>query len=134
MTDETPHYVKRNAAISAALLLPFFVIVFSRIAQNNTVKSGSVWQSSLYITLVFLPLIAFVLTVFTFLKWSRARHLSPFRSLLDIHRSWLLVSLGALALLITLFVPFHDSTHCLTSNPIREIRNVSQTWRCIQRD
>jgi hypothetical protein len=134
MESETPRYVKRNAAISAVLLLPFFVVVFSRIAQNNAIKSGSVWQSSLYITLVFLPLAAFVLSVFTFLKWSRARHLSPLKSLLDFRRSWLLATIGALALVITLFVPFHDSTHCITGNPIRELHNPSQTWRCIQRD
>jgi hypothetical protein len=133
MRNQTPHYVKRNSLLSTLLILPFFVIVFSRVLQNSHLSNNEPWKSSLYITLVFLPSAAFLLSVYTFAKWSRSRKVSIVKSLFDLRRNWMITLVGTLAFLITIFVPFHDSTHCVTGNPIREIRNPSQTWQCIWR-
>jgi hypothetical protein len=133
MSNETPYYVKRNAIIGAGLITPFFVIVFSRVLQNNThISTSVVWQSSLLITLVMLPFIAFLLNLATFLKWSHQRKKTFWKSLLDFRHNWMMLAIGGLGLLIFLFVPFHDSAHCVTGNPVRELRNFSQTVRCIQ--
>jgi hypothetical protein len=133
MKNQTPQYVKRNALISTLLIAPFFIVILSRVLQNNDFSNSDVWRSSLYITLVFLPLAAFMLATLTFLKWSHDQKQSVWKNLLDIRRNWLITFVGGLALIIALFVPFHDSTHCITGNPIREVANISQTWQCIQK-
>ena len=133
MKNQTPQYVKSNALISTLLIAPFFIVILTRVLQNNDFSNSDVWRSSLYITLVILPLAAFILAAYTFLKWSHDQKRSFWKNLLDIRRNWLITFVGGLALLIALFVPFHDSTHCITGDPIREARNISQTWQCIQK-
>jgi len=132
MKDETPHYVKRNALISVLLIMPFFIVILTRILQKNDFSNSDVWLSSLRITLVFLPFAAFVLATYTFLKWSRDRKQTIWKSIVDVRHNWIITAVGGLALLIALFVPFHDSTHCVTGNPIRETMNISQTLQCIK--
>lgn len=132
MKNETPHYVKRNSLISTALLVPFFVIVLSRTLQHNHLYSSYVLRSSLYITLLIMPALAFLLSAYTFIRWSRLRRISLWKSLLDVRHTWMVVSIGALALLIAIFVPFHDSVHCINGNPVREFRGWHTTVRCIR--
>jgi hypothetical protein len=133
MKNQTPHYVKRNSLISAALVIPFFVVIASRILQNNSIVGNQVWRSSLWITVLFMPIAAFLLAAYTFLKWTKNRKISVWKGLIDFRHNWMLTTVGSLALLIAVFVPFHDSTHCVSGNPVREIRNADQTWQCVWR-
>lgn len=132
MKTETPYYVKRNAVLSATLLLPFFVIVASRTLQHNHLYSSFAWQSSLWITLLVMPIMAFLLSVYTFLKWSHGRKMPLWKSLQDIRRSWMMVGVGLLALAIAIFVPFHDVAHCVKYIKIGQDHFAQQTWHCIQ--
>jgi hypothetical protein len=131
MAHETPNYVKRNALIGALLILPFFIFVIANSLTNHgLVISNSMKQLFLFL-IVGLPAIALVLTIVTFVKWASERKAPFWKSLIDIRHNWPMAIVSALALLIVLFIPFHDSVHCVTGNPIKELRNIRQTERCI---
>jgi hypothetical protein len=132
MKNETPSYVKRNAAISILLLLPFFTIIFLNSLSLISTSGGFALQSLLYAALVFLPLYSMTLCAATLGRWSRERKVGYWKGFTDLRRSWLILGIGVLAFLIGIFVPFHDAPKCLNSNPIKEIRNLSETWHCIQ--
>ncbi len=131
MSKETPYYVKRNALISTGLIIPFFVVVFFPGILRQNMSASAAFQTSLFISLILLPSLAFVLATTTFLAWSKSDKKPLWRGLLDVRRSWLLTAVGTLALTISLFVPFHDSVHCVVGNPVRVVHNPSQTWQCV---
>jgi hypothetical protein len=133
MKNEMPSYLKRNPLIGTALLLPFWIILAANALYPQAVGSSSDWKRTLWVLLVIFPAAACLLNLGTFLKWTTERKAPLWRSLLELHYSWPAVLLASLGLLISLFVPFHDSVHCLTGNPVHELQNWHATWQCIQR-
>lgn len=136
MREETPSYVKRNAAIGGLLLAPFFISVLSGILQNQLFMSSHSWIVFFTVVIIGLPALAFVLNALTYLKWSVERShqakTSFWQNLLDLHHNWLMLITAGLGLFIVALVFGHDSVHCLTGNPYSKLHNWYQTWQCIQ--
>ncbi len=132
MTNETPSYVKQNAIIGALLLVPFFLVVASNVLSHDNLSNSNGWKIAFFTLLVVLPAMAFLLNAATFIKWVSDRKKGFWKSLFDFGHNWPTLLIGGLALLIFLFVPFHDSVHCVTGNPVSELRNWHDTWHCIQ--
>lgn len=132
MNNETPEYMKRNSLISALLISPFFIFVILNSLVNHSRAFSAGWSDFFLVLILGLPALALVLSLYTLTRWMKDRK-SPARSLVDLRRNWPALTTGALALLIVLFIPFHDSTRCVTGNPVKEARNFDQTWHCIWR-
>ncbi|HET9721549.1 MAG TPA: hypothetical protein VFP32_00780 [Candidatus Saccharimonadales bacterium] len=131
MKNQTPDYVKRNSIISGILIAPFFIFVIVNDLDNHKLPSTPGWNV-LYLSMILgLPVAAMILSVVTWVKlaWSDKKR----RSFLNLRLSWPIITTTVLALIIVLFVPFHDSTHCVAGNPIKEARNFDQTWHCVWR-
>jgi hypothetical protein len=137
MAHETPDYVKRSSLTGALLVTPFFVFIVLNSAGSHGLQNSWFWHPWVIATwLIFMPAVAFLICCSAFLRWSvercRQKHVSSWHSLLDWRRNWpmagiILVSLGIIAVAL-----FHDSVHCVTNNPIPEIRHWHTTLRCIR--
>jgi hypothetical protein len=141
MTQQMPTYVKRNALISTGLILPFTLVLLAngldKILNNRTLENTWLWHTSaLAIWVLWLPAAAAIMALISFLtliiQRGKATHTSPFRQLLNIRYSWPLIITGLAGLCIVALVLGHDSVHCLTGNPVRELHNWHQTWQCVQ--
>ena len=136
MKQDVPDYMKRNAIIGAILLAPFFIVIVTNSLISHDLPSSLAWQRLFWVLLVLLPLVAFALNISTFLRWTsmrrRRENISFWKSLFDVRHNWLTLITAGLALLIALFVPFHDSTHCITGNPVNEATHLHQTFNCIR--
>lgn len=136
MTNDTPKYVKTSALIGAALLVPFFVLVIAHSLDSNLQQSVFWHYHVLFTFFVLLPGIAFLLAAVAFTSWLVERHhidkKSWLRELMDIRRNWALFAVLILGLGIIGLVYGHDSVHCVTGNPVREIHNPRQTLHCIE--
>lgn len=133
--QETPSYVKRNALIAALLLVPFFVIVVANDLTAHGLYRTWLWHDHvLFAWIVALPALALGISLVTFIGWlvQNRRKQSFWRNVLDVRHSWPLLVVGVIGLGIIGLVLFHDSVHCLTGNPIREVRNPRATWHCIE--
>jgi hypothetical protein len=136
MTHDTPQYVKNSALTSAALLVPFFVLVIAHSLDSG--MQHSVWwhYHVLFTFFVLLPSLAFLLSLVAFISWLVERHKqekqSWLKAVLDIRRNWYLLVVLIVGLGIVGMVYGHDSVHCVTGNPFRELHNPSQTLSCIE--
>lgn len=134
--NTTPTYIKKASVASIVLVLPFFVVVFSGLTQNKSFLSLPGATAYLMILLMLLPATAFIISAANYARWLSDPTLQKKRSLrariTDLKHTWPILAVGCLSLAIVAFVPFHDSVHCVTGNPIRTIHNPSQTWHCVQ--
>jgi hypothetical protein len=136
MTHGTPKYVKNSVFVGAALLIPFFILVVAHSLDSR--MQYSVWWHFhvLFTFFVLLPSIAFLLSLVALISWLVERHKQEKKSwlteLLDIRRNWHLMAVLVIGLGIVGLVYGHDSTHCVTGNPFRELHNPSQTLTCIE--
>ncbi len=140
MTHETPRYSKQGSLAGAVLLLPFFSALaangLNKVFYNHDLFHSWLWSDPiLLVWVILLPSLALIVSGVTFLRWStdRRKHgrTSSWKLLTDWRHNWpmltvLLVSLGILSMVF-----FHDSVHCVTGNPIREVRNLHDTLMCI---
>ena len=136
MTNDTPAYVKKSSLTGAVLLLPFFALVAAHSVDGN-LQHSFLWQfPSLFIFFVILPSLAFLLTAVALVSWLNERtkkeHRNWLSELLDLRRNWHLLTVLIIGLGIVGLVYGHDSVHCVTGNPVRELRNPSQTLHCIE--
>lgn len=136
MTHQTPSYVKKSSIIGGLLLLPFFLLIIAAGLDDN-MRNPTIWNYHvLLIFFVALPILALFLTITALVSWLVERkqheHENWFRALFDLRRNWPLLSVIVVGLGIIGLVFGHDSVHCATGNPIRELHNPSQTWHCIQ--
>lgn len=136
MTNDTPKYVKNSALVGAILLIPFCVLVFAH-SLDSGVQNSVFWHFPMLFTFfVLLPSIAFLLATVAFISWLVERRKQEKKSwvaeLLDLRRNWYLLTVLVIGLGIVGMVYFHDSVRCVAGNPVREARNLSQTWSCIE--
>ncbi|HSW79845.1 MAG TPA: hypothetical protein VLG47_03645 [Candidatus Saccharimonadales bacterium] len=141
MTHETPKYVWRNGLIGGAMLIPFFAALtansIDELAFNHTLFNSWLWSMPiLAIWVLWLPFAAALLcltSLLTFISQQRkSKKLRSVKVLIDIRHNWPLVIVAIASSFILALIFFHDSVHCVTGNPIREIHNPSATWHCIQ--
>lgn len=141
MAHEMPDYVKRNALVSAVLLLPFLLALlangFDKVINGRNLYHSWLWHMPvLSIWVLWLPLLAAVIAVTSLitllLQRRAAEHNSWFKQLLAVRYTWPLLSVALVGIGIIGMVFFHDSVHCVTGNPIRELHNPHQTWQCIE--
>ncbi len=135
LLHETPEYVRRNTTVSALLFAPFFVIVLINDASGHGLYHSWLWNFAVLMAwILVLPAIGFAISGLTFLSWLRSRIKrgdTLKHSLLDIRHNGAMLGLTLLGIFILGLVFFHDSVHCVTGNPVRELRNTSQTLHCI---
>jgi hypothetical protein len=82
---------------------------------------------------VLLPSLAVLLSSITFALWVHANKRTRLKSFMDIRHNWVMVLPIILGLGLLFLVFFHDSIHCVTGNPIRELRSPRDTLQCIIR-
>ena len=133
--DETPSYIKTNAIIGSGLMAPFFILVASGLLHNQHLTGNQIWMLIVMICLLVLPAIAFLLNAGSYLKWLNTRsgngRPNVWGRLFDVKHTWPMVTVGGLGLLLFLFVPFHDSAHCMVGNPVCIVHNPNETWQCV---
>lgn len=136
MTNDTPKYVKTSTHIGAALLVPFFALVVAHSLDSNMQQSVFWHYHVLFTFFVILPALAFLLTAVAFISWIVERHQKTHASwlseILNLRRNWSLLAVLILGLGIVGLVYGHDSVHCVTGNPMREVRNFHQTTVCVE--
>jgi hypothetical protein len=141
MTHEMPAYVKRNALVSGALLLPFTTIFIvngvDKIINDHQLDGSWLWHMPiLAIWMLWLPLAAAIIASVSLIVFlaqrSKAQRVSWFKVSFDVSYTWPLLAVSLVGLSIVAMVFDHDSVHCVTGNPAREARNLHQTWQCIQ--
>jgi hypothetical protein len=119
----TPQFVKRNTILGSALIVPFFVTVIVNSFSQQVFSSGSTWHYPAMASVVYLPVIATLLLLGTFMSWlyqkKKRDNIGFWRSLLDVKHNWLMLVVGGLALLIVAFVFGHDSVGCSQRDPIQ---------------
>lgn len=139
MANQMPNYIKRNSLLGAWLVAPFFVFLVVNAVFQDRVQNTFLWHNNiLFMWLIFLPALAVLFNLISLIRWLNDRHhtskKSLWRTLFDFKNNWpalavILVGLGILALVIG-----HDSVHCVTGNPVRELHNANQTWQCISQN
>ena len=136
MIHDSPSYMKRNAMLGAMLLVPFpIAIIVNSFTQHATLAMHDYTRLIYLSAFIALPALAFLFCAATWLYWLLDRErtgLSFWKRLLDVRHNGLVLAVASLGLAMALFVPFHDSVHCVTSNPIHKVTYLHQTWRCIQ--
>lgn len=136
MTHENPNYMKRNTLLGALLLVPFPLAILVNSLTQHTLPVARNGERLLYLSaFIALPALAFLLCAATWLYWllnQRHTRASIWKRLLDVRHNGLVLAVAGLGLVMALFVPFHDSAHCVTASPVHAIAHVHQTWRCIQ--
>lgn len=143
MTHEMPAYIKRNAVISALLLVPFLTALIAngadKIIRNNTLYHSWLWRMPvLGIWVLYLPLIATAITfaslVTLLVQRKRTQQSGWLRTLLDLRRNWPVLAVLFAGTCIVTLVQLHDTTQCVVGNPVRETRQWHQTWHCVQQN
>jgi len=135
MAMDTPYYVKRSAVVGSALVAPFFIFLALNGIMHNRLQHSWVWNSwFLFVWLILLPAIAALANIQALVRSRQAAGTAQNKRAVGVtaRSSWpaltiLLVSLGILGIVF-----FHDSVHCVTGNPYRELHNWHATWQCIQ--
>lgn len=137
LMQKTPPYIRNNALIGTALIVPFWVLVFSGLLQKQWFAGSGQWMALAVICLLILPAIAVLLNIVSYAKWLAIRddktNRTVIRRMLDVRRTYPTICVGLVGLFIVLFVPFHDSAHCILQNPLRTVHNPHQTQQCISR-
>lgn len=141
MVNETPNYIKRNTLITGLMLLPFLAALaanaLSKIITGQTLYGSWLWHAPVIaIWVLWLPLLATAIALGTLLVYiwqhSRLEHKSIFVSAQNIRHDWPLLLVAATGLGILAILFGHDSAHCVTGNPVRELQQWHQTWQCVQ--
>lgn len=137
MHHDMPHYIKASSLAGAVLLLPFFLFVVIDSLSNHSLNRSFFWHTPVLFTwIIVLPAIAVILNAAALSRWVYGRGTTTgkgfWRRLLDIRHDWPLLAVAIVALGIIGLALFHDSVHCITGNPVRELRNTHQTLQCIQ--
>lgn len=141
MTHDMPRFAKRNAAFGAALLLPFILALLAN-GLDTAINSRTLYNSWLWrvpvlnIWALWLPLTGALFVLASFIALLRQRgkasRTSWFRQIFDVRHNWPLLIVTLASVFIVGLVLFHDSVHCVTGNPVRELHNPSQTLQCIE--
>jgi len=131
---ETMHespFIKRSSIISALLLLPFFAALavngLDKALRNQTLYHSGLWSMPwLGLWVLYLPLLAGTIALVSIVIIIMRNHK------ISLSATWPLVGVLGVSLSIVGMVLFHDSVHCVTGNPVRELRNARATLSCIE--
>ncbi|HUB93662.1 MAG TPA: hypothetical protein VMB52_04115 [Verrucomicrobiae bacterium] len=133
LTHETPDFVRRNSLVSGLLFVPFFVIATANDLAAHRFYHTWLWSYDVLLTwIIVLPMLGMTLSIVTLFIWLSGNRRSWWRSLCDLSHNWTMILPIVLGLGILFLVFFHDSVHCITGNPISELRNLHSTLRCIE--
>jgi len=139
MAHETPKYLKRNSLLASVLLLPFIVSLLangiSKVVSSHDLYHSWLWQTSaIRVWLVYLPLVALLLSLGTYAIYATRSedmaHRSRITRAFDVKHIWPLLIPILLASGIVLLAAFHDSARCWTRNPGYSATHVQQVWHC----
>jgi hypothetical protein len=133
LTHETPSFVRRNAFISALLFLPFFVIAITNDMDAHRFYHTWLWQLDVLFTwILLLPTLGMLLSIASLFFWLRTSRRSWWHALRDVSHNWMMLLPIALGIGIILLLFLHDSVQCIAGSPLRELRNVHATLRCVE--
>lgn len=126
-------FIKWSSIASAAMLVPFLTILTANaldaLIRHQTLYDSRLWHMPLLaIWVLYLPLLAGTVALVSFIVALWRTHTEH----KDAFSVWPLAAICLVALSILGLVFLHDSVHCVTGNPIKEIRNAHATLRCIE--
>ncbi len=138
MANTTPSYIKRNALFGIWLITPFFFFIILNSLMRQRLHNSWVWHTyALFTWLILLPSLAVLFNFVAMLRWTQTRRkenkISAWKSLTDVRHNWPALGIILVGFAILTIVFGHDSVHCVSGNPFRELHNPYQTWQCIQR-
>lgn len=108
--NQLPTYAKRNTAIGAGLLAPFFVLV----AINAVRPLEGIGKQIGYVSIFVLPLIALLVGLATLARLIAIKKLPlSIRLFRQLSAGWITLAVPLLALIIVGFAYGHDSVHIL---------------------
>jgi hypothetical protein len=140
MQQDIPTYIKRNTLIGGALVAPFVLSLcangIDKLAHHQTLYHSWLWRTPwLALWVLYLPMVALALAItsvaITLLCWDDKTNESAWWFAI-FRRSWPVLLIGCFALFILLVVFGHDSVHCITGNPVREMQQWHSTLHCVQ--
>ena len=142
MVHDMPQFVKRNALLAGLMLAPFILAIIlntlDQVFRHQTLYESWGWSTPvLMVWALWLPTIAVVLSgislVLYVIRRARDTKQAAVQVALQAQYFWpLLVTLCAGLFLLALLFG-HDSVHCVTGSPVRELQEWRETLRCIQR-
>ncbi len=133
LSRETPRFVQRNALVSGLLFVPFFAIATANDLVAHRLYHTWLWSFDVLVAwIVLLPAFGLLLSTATLFAWLRLNKRSWWQSLRDIAHNWMMLLPILLGVGILSLVFFHDSVHCVTGNPVRELHNPHATLRCVE--
>jgi hypothetical protein len=128
--NQAPNYAKQGTLLSAALLLPFVIVITLNIIH----PFAGVWRTVEYISVFILPVVALVMGLAVLGRllishdlWARVK------SIKQLQNNWILLAVPLLASVIVTFAFGHDSVHCVTDNPLKAISHPAHTLECVTR-
>ena len=138
MQSETPSYIKRNAIVASALLLPFLAALaangLDRLINNRNLYRTWLWQTPvLRIWVIILPALAFLFVAASYIIFvikSTTSKQSWLKRIFDIRHMWPIILPGLIALGVLFIVEFHDSGQCWVQSPTHLATHLSQVWQC----
>lgn len=136
MSEQMPSYMKRNALIGAALLIPFVLALLAngldKAIYNRTLEQSWLWHApfaSLWV--LWLPLAATILALATLVVYILQQPGGDLKRLFRVQYFWPILGVALIGLFILAVLFGHDSTHCVLGNPITELGHPQHTWQCI---
>jgi hypothetical protein len=135
LENETPHFVKRNTLIAFAFFVPFVLLVIINDATAHGLYHTWLWNVDVLTTwILVLPTLGFLVSGATLLMWLAQQQTARgwLRSMFDVRHNWPMLLEVIFGFGVIILVFFHDSVHCVTGNPIRELHDWHTTLRCIQ--
>src|SRR5260221_5810203 len=126
MTNEMPYYVKRNALIAGALLVPFTLAIgaemLDELVNQQNLYGSWAWQIPVItIWVLWLPLAAMVIAGASYAAFLAQRRAKLRQAIFAIHYSWPLLVVLACGLGILALLFGHDSVHCFLGNPVHTL-------------
>jgi hypothetical protein len=126
-------FIKWSSITSAALLLPFAAALMANtldtLLRHQTLYNSWLWHTPmLAVWVLYLPLLAGAIGIISLVVALWRIHTTRKHTL----SVWPLAAVCLVTLGILGVVFLHDSVHCVTGNPIKEIRNAHTTLRCIE--
>lgn len=133
MTHETPDYVRHSSLAGALLLTPFFTFLALDSVTSHSLYSSWFWHPWVIAGwLIIMPAVAAIICGSAFIYWSCQRRQGFVKNLFDWRRNWPLLGIVIIGLTVIVFAFGHDSVHCVSHNPIPELRYWHTTLTCLR--
>jgi hypothetical protein len=135
--NETPKFLKTASIISALMLVPFLLAIsanaIDRLVFHHNLYNSWLWHFPfLGLWVVWLPQAALLIALVSFIAYLVQGHDGGWlHRALNLHRTWIIVLPGLIALGIMFLLAFHDSVQCLKVSPAYLVTHTQSVYRCV---